>query len=187
MTKIFNKIREELIALVILIPLAVVLGLILLSWSSRTNQIITNSSPPPPTVTILSTPISSPALSLSPTEISAKPAPTATVESQSTINLQIDTGTKSTATYDIVAADTRTVLDLLNRATRQGLTIEVEDYGSSLGVLVTALNGQANDNKKNMYWYLYVNGQITSTGASNVKVVPGDTVEWRYEALHNDE
>jgi hypothetical protein len=55
------------------------------------------------------------------------------------------------------------------------------DY-PGLGFFVDSINGKANAN--GLYWFLYVNGESSDTGASQTLLHPGDVVEWRYERSH---
>ncbi len=48
-----------------------------------------------------------------------------------------------------------------------------------LGFFVDSINGKKNSN--GLYWFLYVNGVSSATGASQTMLHPGDVVEWRYE------
>jgi cytoskeletal protein RodZ len=47
-----------------------------------------------------------------------------------------------------------------------------------LGEFVESINGKASAN--GYYWFLYVNGKDSSTGASQTIVHSGDVIEWRY-------
>ncbi len=165
----FGKIKQEIVALIILIPLVVVLGLVLRSWpANKADEPVSAKSP---------VPYHSPLSTVQPTE-----QPTNQI---SFVTLTI-VNQEQKQTYQVNAPGTLTVKTLLQQAEAQNLlTVEIQDYGQPLGVLITAINQVANDSQANKYWYLYINGELSSVGASNVKVSAGDVVEWRYESMHN--
>ncbi len=49
----------------------------------------------------------------------------------------------------------------------------------SLGAFIESIDGMANAH--DWYWFLYINGKSSQTGATQTALNPGDTVEWRYE------
>jgi len=49
----------------------------------------------------------------------------------------------------------------------------------SLGFFVETINGRGAADGK--YWFLYINGESSPTGASDTNVSRGDTIEWRYK------
>ena len=52
-------------------------------------------------------------------------------------------------------------------------------YYSGLGYFINEINSQPNGG--GTYWTLYVNGKYSNVGASQYKLQPGDSVEWKYE------
>jgi hypothetical protein len=175
MRHFFSKIREELLALLILVPLAIVLGLVLYSWPVTEQPGKEISTPLP----VASQPLSSATPSLLP--IDQNIAGLSATANQSAITLVIRSAANEPTSYQVSVTEPITVADLLKSAQPQGLQFSAEDYGAPLGLLVTSLNSLANNQQKKMYWYFYVNGNLSSAGASTTKVAPGDTVEWRYE------
>ncbi len=57
-------------------------------------------------------------------------------------------------------------------------TVQTKKY--TFGELIETIEGIANgtDNK---YWIFYVNGAQSTIGAVEYKVMPNDTIEWRFE------
>lgn len=90
-------------------------------------------------------------------------------------------GSEKSANYEVDVKTGDTVADVLQSAETAGLTIFFKDFGGELGLFVESINGLDNDQKKNMYWTLYVNGQRASQGASSTIVKATDLVEWKFE------
>lgn len=177
MPNVFGKLRRlgpETLSLALLLPLAVVLGVIL--WRLPNTAFAPSASPAPTsTVAAVVSPASAP-----------EAPPTADVQTQ-TVTLEIR-GSEGTKTYRFPVRGETTVADLLARAQRErGLTLEMKDYGGSLGIFVEGLNGVRNDPAKKLYWSLYVNGAFSQLGASAARVRPGDTVTWTYEPMHEEQ
>jgi len=149
------RMRVELAALAILIPLVLVLGAVLIHWPE--------------------------------TDVGERPAVGgAVVQAEQLVTLVVD-GLEDGARYEVEVLGETTVEQVLTEAVRQqGLRLVTQNYGRELGVFVEAINGVSNDSDKNMYWYLYVNGQVSPVGASAARVVPGDTVTWKYEKQHEE-
>ena len=169
----FSKIRTETLALLILVPLAVILGLVLFNWpaSEQVQPVKDNIAAPTPSVN-------------EPGPVHGQTTAAPAMPSQPTIKLVTISAAGQNNNYQIPASSPVTVADLLSAAREQGLQFTADDYGQPLGLLVTSINGLANDQPKQKYWYLYVNGQLSSTGASATLAAPGNTVEWRYELSH---
>jgi hypothetical protein len=105
---------------------------------------------------------------------------------QQTILLNLTGGSEKE--YRLVTTQEITVADLLTRAQKeQGLQITTKDFGGSLGILVEEMNGIHNDQSKQMYWTLSINGKRSEVGASSAHVKPGDTVTWKYEHLQPEQ
>jgi len=83
------------------------------------------------------------------------------------------------STYAVYVEPHSTVLDAMQEAASSStFTFTGHDY-SSLGFFVESINGKADTDGS--YWFLYVNGKSSDTGASETALNAGDTVEWRYE------
>lgn len=65
-------------------------------------------------------------------------------------------------------------------AQKIGFTFTEKSY-PGLGEFIDSIDGKPNGSGN--YWFLYVNGKSSDTGASSTHLAPGDTVEWRYD--HN--
>lgn len=55
----------------------------------------------------------------------------------------------------------------------------IKYFGSALGYLVTEIDGISS--QANLYWILYVNGNISNLGIDSEILNDGDKVEFRYE------
>lgn len=80
--------------------------------------------------------------------------------------------------YPIELAPGDTVLDAMQKARAFGLDFSGREY-PSLGYFVESISGKAAQG--GYYWFLYINGISSQTGASQTPIHPGDTVEWRYK------
>ncbi|MBI4088060.1 DUF4430 domain-containing protein [Candidatus Kaiserbacteria bacterium] len=81
--------------------------------------------------------------------------------------------------YTVPIASDTSVLNAMNAAMATGmLTFTGREY-PGLGFFIESLNGKKNAD--GFYWFLYVNGVSSDTGASQTLLHPGDTVEWRYK------
>ena len=82
------------------------------------------------------------------------------------------------ASYGLNAED-RTVLEAMqDLASSTDFTFTFKDY-PSLGAFVESINGKKNAD--GFYWFLYVNGKSSDTGASQTPLHQGDIVEWRFK------
>lgn len=172
-----RRIRAELVALALLVPLSLVLGFLL----GRSPDWF---SPAPGT----STTILSPDSVKTPSALSttASPSVTAPAAVGTHVTLGIKHGSE-TRSYQLAITGETTVANLLRRAEReQSLRLKTKDYGDSLGIFVEAISGVENDPKTQRYWTLYVNGAFSQLGASSAKVRPGDTVTWSFEPMHEE-
>lgn len=175
-THIFKRAGAELVALVLLVPLAVILGAILLRvWGPSSGTSLVKDGQP------LSVAVS-PSPSVEANQSAGTGASSPSTPASQTVRLTIHTPGRSVS-YDVAVAQEATVADVLLAAQQQGLQLETKDYGGSLGLFVEAIEGVANDTTKNMYWYLYVNGELSPLGASSAQAAPGDVIEWKYEAM----
>ncbi len=81
--------------------------------------------------------------------------------------------------YGMYIPGNENVLDVMRAlSSTTNFTFSGRDY-SSLGFFVESINGKKNSD--GAYWFLYVNGTSSDTGASQTMLHAGDTVEWRYE------
>ncbi len=86
--------------------------------------------------------------------------------------------TVGTASYVPCVASEVTVLAAMQEATKDGLVFTGREY-PGLGFFVESINGTSGGD--GYYWFLYINDESSSTGASGTLVRPGDIVEWRYK------
>ncbi len=83
------------------------------------------------------------------------------------------------SSYTAFAPAGSTVIDAMRiLASTTGFFFSGKDY-PSLGFFVDSINGKKAESGHN--WILYVNGKLSTTGASQTTLETGDTVEWRYE------
>lgn len=158
-----KRLRPELTALALLVPLAIVLGFVLALF--RSQPVVPAPTP--------ATPASVPAASPSPTQ-------SLSLLQAKTIALTIQ-GPQGTTTTRVAAAEEATVADVLRRAEAEhGLKLEIKDFGGALGIFVEGINGVRTDSAKGLSWTLSVNGTLSPLGASSARVRPGDTVTWAY-------
>lgn len=178
--KIF-KAKNELIVLVVLVPLVVLLAVMILKWP----ELQTASIPEEITLIPQQTGQGMVAAETSTTPIEAAPIDQP-VPARETVLLTVENGsTKSVLQVQIDG--TVSVKDVMQAAAAENqITMEVKDYGESMGVLIESINSVANDNGQKRYWYLYVNGQLSAVGASQAQVKAGDEISWKYEAEKNE-
>ena len=170
-----RRIGGELIALLVLIPLIVVLGLILVRFGH---------APAPTSLPELLIASPSPAAGEDAGKVvgSAVVADTISPIAPS-VTLEIaQNGT--TKKYSIPVTSEVIVAELLTKAQTQGLQLKTKDYGGSLGLFVEEINGVRNDPATNRYWHLYINNQRSPLGASNALAKLGDTIRWSLEKEH---
>jgi len=74
--------------------------------------------------------------------------------------------------------------DLMNQLKIQGFNFSATEY-SNLGFFVTEINGVKEDRKNSTYWTLYINGQESTVGASQLILKEGDLIEWKNENRKN--
>ena len=90
--------------------------------------------------------------------------------------LVIDDGDK-VASYSAQLAGEQTVLGLLLKvAADEGIDHELEHY--DFGDLVIRINGKENVSDRS--WIYFVNGRAGDVGAGDMKIEPGDLIEWKY-------
>ena len=106
-------------------------------------------------------------------------------QSHSVANENISTTLKvfngsTTKTYKVELASGSSAYDQLREArNKYKLPFVVKSY--SYGVFVESINGLKNNLSGSTYWFLYINGRSSNTGASTTYLKKGDTVTWKYE------
>jgi len=85
----------------------------------------------------------------------------------------------ASTTYAVYTAVGSTVLDAMQAAASSTSFIFTGREYPSLGYFVESIGGKKNAD--GYYWFLYVNGKSSDTGASQTNLSTGDAVEWRYK------
>jgi len=176
----FRALSIELIALVVLIPLA--LFLVTKIWNKQETpdrQVSTATEAAPsatPTVTIPPAPT---AESVTAKKIDLTGTATPKPANQK-LTLEFE-GPSDTVSYEISASKKITVIEAMKTAQEQGLILKTKDYGAPLGILIEGINNIPNDSKNQKYWTLYVNGNRSAVGASSAIVEPGGVITWKFE------
>lgn len=102
-----------------------------------------------------------------------------------TLVIQFPDGEKS---YNMAVPAGATVEDVLQKASQENdLHVEMVDYGESMGVFVDSIGDLGGNAEQNLYWHLYINGELSPVGASFAPVEEGDVVLWRYEEMQEIE
>lgn len=81
--------------------------------------------------------------------------------------------------YPVYAAEGATVLDAMREATASSSFAFSGREHPGLGLFVESINGKKSAG--GYYWFLYINGVSSDTGASQTMLHPGDVAEWRYK------
>lgn len=172
------QVKNEIIVLVILVPLVVLLGVMLARWPTPELQL------PAP---VQKVPMAEPTGMVAPATTGRTGEAGGIVEhSDQAVILVIDDGADKTE-MPVAIEGTVSVADVLRlAAAEKKISVGLKDYGEAMGVLVEAINGVASDSEKNHYWYLYVNGQLSPVGASRAVVTVGDEIVWKYEQQKNE-
>lgn len=169
--------RPELVALGLLIPLVIILGAVFTRLPAQQTGVSGLASSPSSEAS--PTPIASPRPS---TSLGVNQAPD---HSGSLVEVGI-VGPGEKKHYHVPIMQEVAVADVLQQAQQQGLQLQTKDFGGSLGLFVEAINGVKNEEGKQMYWTLYVNGTRSSLGASSARVKPGDVITWKFENVHEE-
>jgi hypothetical protein len=82
-------------------------------------------------------------------------------------------------TFTFTSTTDTTVLAAMQTLAAENIVAFTSREYPSLGTLIESINGKANAN--GYYWFLYVNGESSQTGASQTALRTGDVVEWRYK------
>lgn len=84
-----------------------------------------------------------------------------------------------TSTYPITLAHEQPVFEAMRTlASTTAFRFTWHEY-PGMGAFIDSIDGRPNSNGR--YWILWMNGRKSTTGASNLIVHPGDTIEWKYE------
>lgn len=90
-------------------------------------------------------------------------------------------GGNNTVSVDLSVPTGGTVLDALKQATQvYGLVLDTKDYGE-MGILVNSI-GDLIGGQDNKYWSYYVNSQMATVAVDKQVVLPGDAIEFKFEA-----
>lgn len=175
------KVKVEIIILLLLIPLAVILGLVITRPAA---------APAPPVALAPSSqslpPSAAPEVSIQPSLASDSAAPQPSVASAQTASVSLNIEGPTKTSFSISIAGQPSVADVMQKAQQDKLVqMKTKDYGGALGLFMESLNGIANNNDTRLYWTLYVNDKLSVEGMSQAKVKPGDTVTWKYENINN--
>ena len=115
--------------------------------------------------------------SLITTNIATTTEPSAAAERAIAVSLSV--GDKH---YTASVPEDSTVIELMRSiASTAEFTFDGRDY-PALGFFVESIAGKKNVD--GYYWFLYVNGKPSETGASQTTLKDGDAVEWRYKKSH---
>ncbi len=175
MKKYLAKHVNEIVVLVLLVPLAIIFGRILWMGSPQPTPTIPQVPEESPSATPTSSTIET--LITSPTSTSLK-----INETVSTVSLAVKTPTTSKQYSLPLPASQASVADVLRQwGQTPAVSLITQDYGGSLGIFVEEINGVKNDPQSKFYWTLYINGKRSSVGASSTIVQAGDKIEWSYE------
>lgn len=98
------------------------------------------------------------------------------------VNLQsaifaIDYGESQLSTYSIEVTEDSTAFSLLkNISEKENIPLKTQQY--DFGIFVKSIGGY--ESSAEMSWIYFVNGESGTIAADQMKVNPGDTVEWKY-------
>lgn len=82
------------------------------------------------------------------------------------------------ATYVPCVSGEMSVLSTMQIAAEDGLSFSGREY-PGLGFFIDSINSKTAED--GYYWFLYINDESSSLGASLTHVVSGDVIEWRYK------
>jgi hypothetical protein len=91
--------------------------------------------------------------------------------------LVIDYGENNPTNYSSEITESSTAFSLLKDiAERENINLVTQQY--DFGEFVKSINGK--ESTTEMTWIYYVNGESGTVAADQIKINPGDTVEWKY-------
>jgi len=110
-------------------------------------------------------------------ETHATSSPSATEELVQDI---LDTPVTESIVYTIPVTSSSTALAAMETyaVSNQHFSFSGRDF-PGLGLFLEEIGGKKN--KDGYYWTLFINGKLSELGASSAQVIPGDTLEWRYQ------
>jgi len=86
---------------------------------------------------------------------------------------------QATSTMQLTVKPGTSVFEAMQGLRQQGdITMEYRESGA--GVFIQSLNGTLNNRSKNMYWMMYVNGNLSNKGVSEYIIKNDDKIEWRH-------
>jgi len=91
--------------------------------------------------------------------------------------LVIDYGDGNSQNFDIEFVEGMSAFDLLNDRAEE-LSLETKAY--DVGIFIEAI-GDKKNGQDEKYWLYYVNGEMPMVSADNLKINPGDKVEFKFE------
>lgn len=84
--------------------------------------------------------------------------------------------------YEDLTTENATVLGLLFAASNIGGFQVNTSHHSTMGEMITAIDGVDNDEEAQMAWIYYLNFEGGQVSASRQTIQDGDYIEWRYQA-----
>ncbi len=99
-----------------------------------------------------------------------------------TVSLMIDYGNGVVVTDSVIPIQgTTTVFAVLKTMTdKKGIALVSKDFGGDLGVFIESIGGIGKDPAGQKWWQFWINNSYSQSGASNVIVRPGDSVEFKF-------
>lgn len=169
----------EILALVVLVPLVIVIGAVLIKWPALSEQATEKVEPAETLAPIVTQQVLQDAQDKEVGQVEGEEQ--LAVDELQTVSLNIS-GIRSAGSFEVQVVAGESVSEIMARAQDEGvLTYKAIDYGGSMGLFFEQINGVKNNQVKDYFWHLYVNGEKSSVGASSVGVEAGDEVEWKYE------
>jgi len=85
----------------------------------------------------------------------------------------------SSTTYPLYVPPGSSVVDAMRLlASSTDVRFSGQEY-EGIGMFINSINGK--ENADGNYWFMYVNGTSSQTGASQTIIKDGDVIEWRYQ------
>src|SRR3989344_7457034 len=110
-------------------------------------------------------------------KVQTPPPPTKSAANLESAMIVINYGENDTSSDSIEVDEKSTAFSLLNNfAERENIPLETQQY--DFGVFVKSVNGK--ESTPEMAWIYFVNGQSGQIAADQMKIKPGDTVEWKF-------
>lgn len=110
-------------------------------------------------------------------KVQTPPPPTKSAANLESAMIVINYGENDTSSDSLEVDEKSTAFSLLNNfAERENIPLETQQY--DFGVFVKSVNGK--ESTPEMAWIYFVNGQSGQIAADQMKIKPGDTVEWKF-------